>query len=117
MIKGRARRKRMVDVGLSVWLREWLYVAMGCGICVKGMAAVLRVSKRTLERRFAGLGRGSLRAWLRLQRMAVARRWLREGGRVGEVASRAWYGSVAAFCSAYWRRWCRSPGEEREQAG
>ncbi|MGA4645755.1 helix-turn-helix transcriptional regulator, partial [Limisphaera sp. 4302-co] len=94
--------------------RQWLELAMGCGFRVKAMAAVLRVSERTLERRFAVLERGRLREWLRRKRMEVGRRWLREGTFVKEVAGRLGYGSVSAFCRAYRRRWGHSPCEKRD---
>ena len=107
----------MADVGLPGGEREWLELAMGCGFRVKAMAAVLRLSERTLRRRFRREVKERLREWLRRTRMELARQWLRDGTLVKELAGRLGYGSVSAFCRAHRRWWGRSPGEEREQAG
>jgi len=117
MSKGRRRMDEVAGVKLPGGERQWLELAMRCGFCVKAMSAVLLVSERTLERRFAVLERGRLREWLRRKRMEWARRWLKDGRRVGEVAGRLGYGSVSAFCRAYRLWWGRSPCEERERAG
>ncbi|MGA4644945.1 helix-turn-helix transcriptional regulator [Limisphaera sp. 4302-co] len=104
-------RARLAEAG-----ERWLELGLRYGFCVEGMAGELRVSERTLEGWFEREGMGMLRDWLGKERMVVARRWSKDGGRVGEVAGRLGYGSVSAFCRAYRRRWGRSPGEERERA-
>ncbi|MGA4644937.1 helix-turn-helix domain-containing protein [Limisphaera sp. 4302-co] len=101
---------------LPVGEGEWLELAMRCGFGVKAMAAVLEICERMLRRGFRLEVKERLWEWLRRKRMEWARRWLKDGRRVGEVAGRLGYGSVSAFCRAYRRCWARSPGEERERA-
>ena len=107
----------MAGVELPVGEGEWLELAMRCGFRVKAMAAVLEVGERMLRRGFRLEVKERLWEWLRRKRMELARRWLKDGGRVGEVAGRLGYGSVSAFCRAYRLWWGRSPCEERERAG
>ena len=107
----------MAGVKLPGGERQWLELAMGCGFCVKAMAAVLEVGERTLRRRFRREVKERLWEWLRRKRMELARRWLKDGRRVGEVAGRLGCGSVSAFCRAVRLWWGRSPCEERERAG
>jgi len=107
---------RRLGARLAEGRERWLELEMGCGFCVKAMAAVLEVGERTLRRRFKRQAKERLREWLRRKRMEWARQWLKDARRVGEVAGRLGYGSVSAFCRAYRLWWGRSPCEERERA-